>query len=86
MEDDLWWKMTFIGKQRLVEDDLWWKMTFGGRQPSVEDDPCMLPSLLCGIFVKRVDGGGRHQPYLVYFMLDYYYSSVGVGWYDNNQI
>ena len=29
-------------------DYLWWKTIFSGRQPSV--DPCMLPSLLYGIF------------------------------------
>ena len=33
-----------------VEDDLWWKRTYGGRRLLVEDDPCMLPSLLWGIF------------------------------------
>ena len=38
MEDDLWWKSTFVGRQTLVEEDLRWKMTLGGRQTSVEDN------------------------------------------------
>ena len=38
MEDDLWRKTTFGGRQPLVEDELRWKTTFGGRQPSVEDN------------------------------------------------
>ena len=25
VEDDLWWKTTFGGRQPMVEDDLWWK-------------------------------------------------------------
>ena len=32
MEDDLWWKMTFVGRGPLIEEDLWWKTTFDGRQ------------------------------------------------------
>ena len=57
MEDDLWWKRTFVGWQPLVgrlpsvEDDLRWKTTFGERRVLVEDDPCILPSPLCGIFL-----------------------------------
>ena len=47
MEDDLWWKTTFGGRQPLVEydlrwkveDDLQWKTTFSGRLPLVEEDP-----------------------------------------------
>ena len=64
VEDNLRWKTTFGGRQPSVKDNLWWKMTFGGmaeddlrwentfsgRQPSL--DPCMLPSLLCGIFFR----------------------------------
>ena len=38
VEDDLWWKTTYVGRRPLVEDDLWWKTTFGGRHPLVEDD------------------------------------------------
>ena len=43
VEDDLWWKTTFVGRRPLLEDDLrWeddlqWKTTFSGRQPSMED-------------------------------------------------
>ena len=48
-EDDLWWKTTFDGSHPVVEDDLRWKTTFSGRQPSL--NPCMLPILLCGIFI-----------------------------------
>ena len=49
VEDDLG-KTTLDGRRQLVEDNLSWKMTLGGRRPSV--DPCMLPSPLCGIFLK----------------------------------
>ena len=35
VEEDVWWRTTFGGRQPFVEDDLWWKTTFGGRQPSV---------------------------------------------------
>ena len=42
-------KKTFSGRRPLLEDDLRWKTTCGGRRPSF--DPCMLPTLLCGIFV-----------------------------------
>ena len=49
MEEDLWRKITFEGRQHLVkttsdrrrpltEDDLWRKITFDGRQPLMEDD------------------------------------------------
>ena len=38
MENGLWWKMTFDGRQPLMQDDLWWKMTFNGRQPLLEDN------------------------------------------------
>ena len=48
VEDDLRWKTTFGGRRHLVEDNLWWKTTFCGRCPLV--DPCLLPTLLCGIF------------------------------------
>ena len=50
LEDDFWWKTNYCGRRPLVGDDLRWETTFGGRQLLVEDDPCMLPSLLCGIF------------------------------------
>ena len=36
VEDNLWRKMTFRGRQPLVEDNLRWKTTFGGRHPLVE--------------------------------------------------
>ena len=52
MEDNFWWKTTFIGIHPLVEDDLRWKTTFSGRRLLVEDDPFMLPSPLCVIFVN----------------------------------
>ena len=38
-EHNLWWKMTFVGRQPfdgrqpLMEDALWWKVLFEGRQP-----------------------------------------------------
>ena len=38
MEDNLWWKTTFGGRQPSVEDNLQWKTTCGERQPVVEDD------------------------------------------------
>ena len=50
VEDDLWWKTTFGGRQPLVEDNLGWKMTFGGRQPRVED----------GLLWKTTLGGSLH--------------------------
>ena len=68
VEDNLWWKTTFGGRQPLVEDDLRWKTTFIGRRLSVEGDllwkttfcgrhplldPCMLASPLCSIFSFR---------------------------------
>ena len=54
LEDNLRWKMTFIGRQPsvgrrpLVEGNLCGKTTFSGRRPLL--DPCMLPTPLCGIF------------------------------------
>ena len=36
-KDDLWWKMTFGGRQSSLEDNLRWMTTFGGRWPSVEN-------------------------------------------------
>ena len=53
VEDDLWCKnlrckTTFGGRQPSVDDNLQWKTTFCGRGPLVY--PCMLPTLLCGIF------------------------------------
>ena len=39
MEDDLWGRTIFGGRQPLTEDDFWWK-TFGGRRPLTEDDLC----------------------------------------------
>ena len=43
VEDDLWWKTTFYGRQPsveqpLVEENLQWRTTFGGRRLSLEDD------------------------------------------------
>ena len=38
MEDNLWWKTTFDGRQPLMEDDLWWKTTFDWRRPLMKDD------------------------------------------------
>ena len=38
MEDYLWWKTTFDGKQPSMEDNLLWKTIFDGRQTSMEDD------------------------------------------------
>ena len=49
IEDDLWWKTVYEGRQPLmedylygrrplIEDNLWWKTTFNGRQPLMEDD------------------------------------------------
>ena len=35
-----------------LKDYLRWKMIFSGRQPLL--DPCMLPTLLCGIFVVEI--------------------------------
>ena len=55
VEDNLQWKTTFFGRQPLIEDDRQWKTTFGGRQLLVEDNPCMLPSLLCGIVIYRLE-------------------------------
>ena len=48
MEDDLWWKMTFDGRQPLMDGilwwktnivtgNIWWKTTFDGRQHLMED-------------------------------------------------
>ena len=37
MEDNIYWKTTFDGRQPSMEDDLQWKRTFDGRQPSIED-------------------------------------------------
>ena len=37
MEDNLWWKTTFDGRQPLTEDNLLWKMTFDQRQPLMEE-------------------------------------------------
>ena len=44
MEDDLWWKTTFLWKatfngrllRPMMEDDLWWKTTFDRRRPLKE--------------------------------------------------
>ena len=55
VEDNFLWKTTIGGRQLLVEDKLLWKTTFGGRQLLVEDNPCMLPSLLCGIVIYRLE-------------------------------
>ena len=38
MEDTLWWKTNFDGRQFLMESDLWWKTTFDGRWPLLEDN------------------------------------------------
>ena len=38
MEENLWWKTTFGGRQPSVEDNLQWKRTLSGRQTLVEDD------------------------------------------------
>ena len=48
VENNLQWKMHFGGRLPSMEDNLWWKTTFSGRRPLL--DPCMLPTLLCGIF------------------------------------
>ena len=37
MEDSLWWKTTYDGRQ-LMEDDSWWKTTYDGRRLMMEDD------------------------------------------------
>ena len=65
VEDELCWRMTFGGRQPSLGDNLGLKTTFSDRRPSVEDnlrwkttfserrpsvDPCLLPSLLYGIF------------------------------------
>ena len=47
VEDDLWWKTTFGGRQPSVEDDLWWKTTFSGGQPLMEDN-LRWKTTLCG--------------------------------------
>ena len=36
MEEDLWWKATFDGRQHLMEDNLWWKTAFNERWPSLK--------------------------------------------------
>ena len=33
-----WWKATFDGRQPLIENNLWWKTTFDGRWPMMEDN------------------------------------------------
>ena len=49
MDDALWWKRTFDGREHFIEDkfqwkttldddNLQWKTTFDGRQPSMEDN------------------------------------------------
>ena len=38
MEDNLWWKKTFVERQPFMEDNLWWKMTFDETQPLMEDN------------------------------------------------
>ena len=40
MEDDLWQKMIFDGRQPLTEDDFWWKTKtpFGVGRRSLEDN------------------------------------------------
>ena len=38
MEEELWWKMSFDGRQPLMEENLWWKTNFDGRQPLIEYD------------------------------------------------
>ena len=37
VEDNLWWKTTFSGRQHSVEDNVQWNTNLGGRQPLVED-------------------------------------------------
>ena len=37
VEDNLQWKMTFVGRWPSVEDNFWWKTTFGGGWPLMED-------------------------------------------------
>ena len=37
MDDDLWWRTTFDGRQPLIEDNLWWRMTFGEKRSLIED-------------------------------------------------
>ena len=37
MEDHIWWKTTFDGRQAFMEDYLWWKTTFDGRWPLMKD-------------------------------------------------
>ena len=51
VEADIQWKTTFVGRQPLMEDTLRWKTTFSGRLLFL--DPCMLPTSLCGIFLKK---------------------------------
>ena len=38
MDDNLWWKMNFDGRQPLMEDNFWWKTTFNERWPLMEDN------------------------------------------------
>ena len=35
---DIWWKMSFDGRQPLKEDNHWWRTTFDKIQPLIEDD------------------------------------------------
>ena len=37
MEDNLWRKMTFDGRQHLMEGNILWKTTFDGKRPKMED-------------------------------------------------
>ena len=68
VEEDLRWKTTFGGRQRSVEDDLLWKTTFSGRQPSL--DPCILPNLLCSIFLYKgtIRVIWEHFPFYAYYI------------------
>ena len=38
MEDNLWWKTAFDGRQPLMEYNLWWETILDGRQPLMEDN------------------------------------------------
>ena len=57
MEDNLWWKTTFVGRQPLMEDDLWRKTTFNWRRPSGHPEMCKilieLSMISCNIQVVR---------------------------------
>ena len=38
LEDNLWWKTSFGGRQPSVEDDFRWKTPYSGRRPTAEDN------------------------------------------------